>query len=84
MLATLLRPINPPERRDQFGGSVGGKIIKDKLFYFFNYEGTKRDFPLIASITAAGSSFFDTAGNFIASVSCTSATRHSARLLAIS
>ena len=38
--------INPLETRHQFGVSVGGKIIKDKLFYFFNYDGTRRDFPL--------------------------------------
>ncbi len=57
--------VNPAERRDQFGGSVGGKIIKDKLFYFFNYEGTRRDFPLIANITAAGSSLFNTSGQII-------------------
>jgi hypothetical protein len=58
--------INPAERRDQFGASVGGKIIKDRLFYFFNYEGTLRDFPLIANISAPGSSLFNTAGQLIA------------------
>ena len=31
-------------------------IIKDKLFYFANYEGLRRDFPLIASMTASGQS----------------------------
>ena len=44
---------NPPEWRHQAGGSVGGAIKKDKLFYFLNYEKTKRNFPLIASVTSA-------------------------------
>ena len=57
--------INPLETRHQFGGSAGGKLIKDKLFYFFNYEGLRRDFPLIASITAAGNPLFNAAGQFI-------------------
>src|SRR3954453_7557526 len=71
--------INPPERRDQFGGSAGGKIIKDKLFYFFNYEGMKRDFPLVANITAPGSTLFNTAGNFIASCTASAAQCSAAR-----
>lgn len=42
-----LASINPDERRDQFGGSVSGAIIKDKLFYFFNYDQQRRNFPLV-------------------------------------
>jgi outer membrane receptor for ferrienterochelin and colicin len=38
---------NPPEVRHQAGGSIGGSIIQDKLFYFFNAEITRRDFPLV-------------------------------------
>ncbi|HLH02525.1 MAG TPA: TonB-dependent receptor [Bryobacteraceae bacterium] len=34
--------LNPPLRWNQFGGSVGGPLIKDKLFGFFDYQGTRR------------------------------------------
>ncbi len=34
--------INPSLRWNQFGGSVGAPIIKDKLFGFFDYQGTRR------------------------------------------
>jgi len=33
----------PPLRRNQYGGSVGGPIQKDKTFIFGDYEGIKQD-----------------------------------------
>ncbi len=55
---------NPPEWRHQVGASVGGAIIRNKLFYFVNYEKTKRNFPLIASITTAN--LFNAQGTLVA------------------
>jgi len=40
---------NPSERRVEGGASVGGKIIKDKLFYFVNFDLTHRNFPMVDS-----------------------------------
>ena len=46
--------INPDEWRLQSGASLGGHIIKDKLFYFFNADFTRRNAPLVDSIVKAG------------------------------
>jgi hypothetical protein len=32
----------PPFRRNQFGGAIGGPIVKDKTFLFVNYEGFRQ------------------------------------------
>jgi hypothetical protein len=32
----------PIHQQQQFGGSVGGPLLRDKLFYFFTYDGFRR------------------------------------------
>lgn len=40
LASTLLT--QPIHQQNQFGGSVGGPIMKDRLFYFFTYDGFRR------------------------------------------
>ncbi|MEZ5353159.1 MAG: carboxypeptidase regulatory-like domain-containing protein [Bryobacteraceae bacterium] len=63
--------VNPPEVRHQAGASIGGAIKKDKLFYFFNAETTRRKFPLVASLTRPP--LFDGNGNFVGTCTATAA-----------
>ncbi|HEU5237788.1 MAG TPA: TonB-dependent receptor, partial [Pyrinomonadaceae bacterium] len=40
--------LKPKDVRYQFGGTVGGPIVKEKAFFFFSYDQQKRDFPGVA------------------------------------
>lgn len=50
--------VNPPEWRHQAGASIGGPVIKNKLFYFFNGELQRRNEPIVSSnlLTATSAS----------------------------
>ncbi len=37
--------IKPEDVRHQFGGTLGGPVIKNKVFFFFSYDQQKRNFP---------------------------------------
>jgi hypothetical protein len=41
----------PIHQQNQFGGSVGGPIIKDKLFFFFTYDGFRKAARVLYSDT---------------------------------
>src|ERR1051325_1125545 len=40
----------PKLRRNMFGGTFGGRIIKNKLFFFGDYQGGRLDFPATSSL----------------------------------
>jgi hypothetical protein len=51
-----------PFQREQFGGSMGGAIIKNKLFFFADGERTKQDG--FTAVSLAGSPFASLSGGF--------------------
>lgn len=47
----------PPFKRNQFGGSLGGPLVKDRTFFFVDYEGLRQSLSathvnLVPSVTA--------------------------------
>src|SRR5260370_23254093 len=48
-------PIKPDDRRHQFGGVVGGLLIRDKLFYLLSYDGQRLNFPGVATNSSPNS-----------------------------
>lgn len=45
----------PPFHLNQFGGSIGGPIVRDKTFFFLSYEGYRQNwgFPLLGYVPSA-------------------------------
>jgi outer membrane receptor protein involved in Fe transport len=46
--------INPSDHRIETGGTVGGAIVKNKLFYFLGVDITRRNFPIVDSVVKVG------------------------------
>jgi hypothetical protein len=53
----------PEETRHQAGGSVGGPIAANRLFYFANNEITRRNFPIVSTLNTPP--LFDAQGRFV-------------------
>lgn len=50
-------PFLPEDKRHQFGGGIGGAIVKDKLFWFFSADQQLRPFPAVANSGTPGAIF---------------------------
>src|SRR5580704_17849494 len=50
-------PFLPEDKRHQFGGGIGGPILKDKLFFFFSADQQLRPFPAVANSGTPGAVF---------------------------
>ncbi|HEX4163856.1 MAG TPA: TonB-dependent receptor [Bryobacteraceae bacterium] len=55
-------PVVEPFKRNQFGGSLGAPILKDKLFFFLNYEGIRQHLGQVQRILVPEPALL--AGNF--------------------
>jgi len=65
---SLLLPSPQPNtlRQNQFGGTLGGPIKKDRTFFFMNYEGQRRgEAPTYPGILVQNINAFDTAKAYV-------------------
>jgi outer membrane receptor protein involved in Fe transport len=56
---TTTTPYKPVDWRKQWGFGAGGPIIKDKLFWFYTYDGYRRNFPGTA-VASSPATFYKT------------------------
>ena len=62
--------------RNQFGGDLGGPIVKNKLFFFFDYDGLRQTSPIQTIQNVPVEAVRDGGMNYINSdAGCTSAAR---------
>ena len=62
-------PLKPGYHFNQFGGNVGGPVIKDKLFFFFDYDGQRNltGNPILVTLPTPANAFQTTAVNYLSS-----------------
>src|SRR5215469_13404006 len=60
-------PLKPGYHFNQFGGNVGGPVKKDKLFFFFDYDGQRNitGNPVLVTLPTPVNAFQTTAVNYL-------------------
>src|SRR5690349_1075103 len=53
----VLVPFLPENKRHQFGGGIGGALVKGKLFWFFSADQQLQPFPAVANSGTPGAIF---------------------------
>jgi len=61
--------LKPPFRLNQFGGAVGGPVMRDKLFFFANYEGVRQRLGIFQNVFVPTRAFRDSLPTAVRTVS---------------
>ena len=61
-------PQKPPFDLKQFGGSLGGPVKRDSIFFFSSYEGSRKDLGATASGTVPSTAFRATVASALAPI----------------
>jgi Carboxypeptidase regulatory-like domain len=67
------QPVKPTDIRQQMSADIGGPIVKDKLFWYFNFDDQIHHFPVV-NIPSTPANFF-TAITVTAPSSCANTTK---------
>jgi hypothetical protein len=67
-IAYSVVPFKPTDLRRQYGFTLGGPLLRDKLFFFLAADRFYHDFPAAATIlgTSANANFYNTNGSYAA------------------
>jgi hypothetical protein len=61
-------PLKPGYHFNQFGGNIGGPIVKKRAFFFFDYDGQRNNTgnPILTTLPAPANAFQAAAVNYLA------------------